>query len=283
LTTLQRVQFATSRYATFTAQMANAASQLAGAAGATPVRHYASAIDPITWLNGNTNLVNSYVTTGVTYLKDRNTLASLVVGFDPLADDLQRGNTPATNGAAALVASRATVAGDWAAFSAATTSIYDGVIAALGHPELASGQAPVAVPDTEISLFTDASGAWVWAVLIESPEPLPWQRIWSTIRLATASGTNESLLPVWRADGSKGLLLPIQQARGIYNLTMTFRGNIGAEAPCVTIGGAGVEEQAAIGPILMGPRIIIRGPVNGREPVRPGFAMADAIKNLVSI
>jgi hypothetical protein len=281
LTTLQRVQFATSRYATFTAHTANAAAQLRGAAGATPVRHYVEAVDPITWLNGNVNLVNNYVHTGVSYLQDRNTLASLVAGFDPLADDRQPGNTPAGNGAAAIAASRKTVASDWTTFAGAATGIYDGLIAALGRPDLASGQVLVAVPDTEISLFTDASGAWVSALLIESPEPLPWQRIWSTIRLTSSSGANDALLPVWRADGSKGLLVPFQQTRGIYTLTITFRGNIGAEAPCITVGGAAVTEPADIGPIPMGPRFIIRRPGVKPVPARSTLASANALKPLL--
>lgn len=281
LTTLQRVQFTTSRYSTFTAHMANAAAQLAGAADVSPLRHYVGAAEPLTWLNSSVNLVRNYATTGLKYINDRPKLASLVAGFDPLADDLQPGNSLASDGAAALVTQRQTVAGDWAAFAAASASLYDGLIAALGHQELASGNTPIAVPDTEISLLTDASGAWVTALLIQSPEPLPWQRIWSTVSLVNSSGSNDPLFVLWNADGSIGLLVPVNQVRGTYNLSMTFLGNIGAEAPCITQNGVGVTEQTAIGPVPMGPLLIRLGQGIGPERPRPKLDMSGDLKSLL--
>lgn len=173
LTTLERVQFTTSRYENFTAQMANAANQLASAAGVAPVRNYVAATDPVTWLKTQLPLLTAYIDTGEQYLLDHANLATLVAGFDPLADDLQPGIAPAPNGPAALVNQRQATAADWAAFSKAVNAIYDGIIAAMGHPEMSSDTAPIKVPDTEISFFTDATGAWVEAVLIQSPEPLP--------------------------------------------------------------------------------------------------------------
>jgi hypothetical protein len=154
LTTLERVQFATSRYETFTAHMANVTNQLTSGPGATPVRNYVAAVDPFAWLSSATPLIDAFATAGATYLADHGKLASLVASFNPLADDLQPGIAPAANGAAALVAQRQTVATDWATFSQAINALYDGLITALGHPEMASNTAPIAVPDTEISLFT---------------------------------------------------------------------------------------------------------------------------------
>jgi hypothetical protein len=254
LTTLERVQFTTSRYETFTAQMANAARQLAVAPGATPIRNYVAAADPITSLASATTGVNAYLTTGTQYLTDHNNLATLVGGFDPLADDLAPSTTPAANGAAALVKLRQTIATDWATFAQSVNALYDGLITALGHPELASNTTPIAVPDTEINLFTDSSGLWVNTILLQSPEPLPWRRIWRWIRLTDATNTISPSLALWNADGTVGLIVPFAKVRGALNLGITFQGNIGAEAPCITRNGTSIVEMAPLGAVTMGPR-----------------------------
>lgn len=254
LTTLERVQFTTSRYETFTAQMANAARQLAVAPGATPIRNYVAAADPITSLASATTGVNAYLTTGTQYLTDHNNLATLVGGFDPLADDLAPSTTPAANGAAALVKLRQTIATDWATFAQSVNALYDGLITALGHPELASNTTPIAVPDTEINLFTDSSGLWVNTILLQSPEPLPWRRIWRWIRLTDATNTISPSLALWNADGTVGLIVPFAKVRGALNLGITFQGNIGAEAPCITRNGTSITEMAPLGAVTMGPR-----------------------------
>lgn len=254
LTTLQRMQFTTSRYETFTAHIANAASQLAAAPGATPIRNYVAAADPVTWLGSATTAANAYISAGTQYITDHNNLASLVGSFDPLADDLEPGITPATNGAAALVKLRRTTAADWAAFAQSVNALYDGLITALGHPEMASNTTPVAVPDSEISLFTDSSGLWVNAILIQSPEPLPWQRIWRWIQLTNAANTISPSLTLWNADGTVGLIVPFSQVRGALNLGITFQGNIGAEAPCITQNGSSITETVPVGAVTMGPR-----------------------------
>jgi hypothetical protein len=253
LTSLERVQFTTSRYPNFTAQLANAASQLAGTAAA-PLRYYVAKAKPVTWLEAQLPLVDAYGTKGVKYLGDRQTLAALVAEFDPLAD-ARAGGAAAADGNAALVAARQAIAADWTAFSTAASALYDGLIAALGHPELVSNQTPIAVPDTEISLFTDATGAWVNAILIQSPEPLPWQRIWAWIRLTSQENTADPTLVLWNGDGSIGLLVPLQSERGIYDLAMTFEGNLGAEAPCITQNGYAVTEFVPVGSVVLGPRI----------------------------
>ena len=280
LTTLERVQFTTSRYETFTAHLANAANQLARTAVTTPIRNYVAAANPLTWLTGQAPLIDAYVSKGVQYLTDRQTLASLVTAFDPVADD-QTGGTPATNGAAALVGDRQTVAADWTAFSTAVTALYDGLIKALGHPEMASKTAPIAVPDTEISLFTDSSGLWVNAILIQSPEPLPWQRIWRWIRMTGAEGVADPSLVLWNDDGTIGLLVPLESRRGSYDLSMIFQGNLGAEAPCITQNAYAVTEPVAVGSIVMGPWFRRYPPEV--DAVQPDSAPSALLNSLMSV
>ena len=258
------MQFTTSRYATFTAQLSNAVAQLAAAPGATPIRHYVAGTDPLTWFATVSPLVLVFAKAGLQYLEDHAKLQTLASGFDPLADDRQPGPAPASNGAAALVHLRQQTTADWSVFADAVNALYDGLIATMGHPEIASKATPIRVPDTEISLFTDASGAWVEAILLESPEPLPWQRIWRWIEFAKAAGETAALLPLWSADGTRGLLVPLQRLVGIFRLSVAFQGNIGAEAPCITQNGNPFTEQVAIGPITMGP-FRIRGPFTPLE------------------
>ena len=252
LTTLQRVQFTTSRYSTFSAQLANAANQLAAAPGATPIRIYTAATSPISWLETVSAQVNALEQSFQQYTKDRNSLATLVANFSPLADDLQPGIQPAQYGAAALVSLRATVAADWANFAQLFNGLYDVLVAALGHPEWVSNATPIRVPDTEISFFTDAGGNWVEAILLESPEPLPWQRIWKWITLTQGTATVQPLLPLWNSDGTRAVLIPPTLLVGIYNLSISFQGNLGAEAPCITQNGNAVAELVSVGAIRMG-------------------------------
>ena len=261
--------------------MANASSQLAAAAGATPIRRYVGAVDPVTWIGANNAPVSAYISAGLQYIADHNSLASLVATFDPLADDLQPGITPANNGSAALVTQRKTTATDWGSFAQAAGALYDGLITALGHSELASNKTPVLVPDTEISLFTNASGLWVNGILIQSPEPLPWQRIWNGFRLTSSDQTNNPLIVLWSADGTIGLLVPVNQARGRYNLSITFQGNIGAEAPCITQNGGAVTETVAVGSIILGP--LFRRPIvgGGQEPIRPVADLPPKLRSLI--
>jgi hypothetical protein len=280
LTSLERVQFTTSRYENFAAHLANAASQL-GAAGATPIRNYVAAADPITWLGSQSALVISYENVLVKYLADHANLATLVSSFDPLADDLAPGGTTITNGASALVSQRQATAKDWSALSGATNALYDGLITAMGHPEMASNTVPITVPDTEISLFTDSTGLWVNTILIQSPEPLPWQRIWRWIRFTNSANVVNPTLMLWNADGTIGLLVPIELVRGIYDLSITFQGNIGAEAPCITQNGNGVSEIVPVGPIKMGP--LFRRPIGGVPIPLPDRPVLDFAPNLRSI
>jgi hypothetical protein len=107
------------------------------------------------------------------------------------------------------------------------------------------------VPDAEISLFTDGSGAWAKAILVESPESMAWQRTWIWIRLPDSANQQVALLTLWNADCTRGLLVPLGNRRGKFNLSVTFRGNIGAEAPGITQGGNSLAEPVLVGAIPM--------------------------------
>jgi len=264
LTTLKRVQFTTSRYATFTAQLANATSQLAGAAGATPIRHYVAPQTPMAWLGTVPAEVTTWHSTSSAYLVSHNNLLSFVASFSPLADDLQPGIAVAGNGAGALVQQRQQTASNWAAYAQAVNQLYDGMITAFGHQEMASNQKPIQIPDTEISFFTNSTGLLVEAILLESPEPLPWQRIWRWITLKTTSGS-EHLFALWSADGTRALLFPRGNLIGIYDLEIAFQGNLGPELPCITEAGATFSESVDVGSIRMGEHRWIPRP----RPLRP--------------
>jgi hypothetical protein len=83
---------------------------------------------------------------------------------------------------------------------------------------------------------------------------LPWRRIWRWIRLTDATNTISPSLALWNADGTVGLIVPFAKVRGALNLGITFQGNIGAEAPCITRNGTSITEMAPLGAVTMGPR-----------------------------
>ncbi len=257
LTSLKRITFTTSRYATFTAQMHNVTMQLAGAAGAPPIRHYAALIDPITWIEGNSAVITPIQTALTAYTADRGALAGIADDLDSLADALQLPASPATNGNAELVQKRQTVASDWSKLTQVFSAGFDALITALGHPEYTSGKPPIAVPDTELSLFLN-SDDFVVALLLESPEPLPWQRIWRYFTLGTAGVDLQTLVPLWSADGTRAILISSTQVRGGLPFTARFAGNIGAEAPCILLDGTAVDETVQLGTVMMGPKLIPR-------------------------
>lgn len=255
LTTLKRVQFTTSRYKTFSDQMANPTGQLSGAATATPLRHYATAISAQDWVNTSVALA-PYQTAKGNYLLAVRKLDDLVAIFNPLADNLLPGPGLSGSGAGDLVVDRAATTQTWGLFQQASSAVFDGLIAALSLPQLANGQKPSPVPDTEISLITNMSGNTIEALLIESPEPLPWLRIWQWIYMTPASPFARGLgdlFVAWNADGTRGLIVPTGQPRGLYSLDIDFQGNVGAQAPCITLAGAAVTETAALGSVSLGP------------------------------
>jgi hypothetical protein len=263
LTSLQRFTFTTSRFATFTAQMQNVTTQLAASAGATPIRNYTAPVDPITWLESNTSITTSLQTALPTYNTDRATLNATASNLDALADALQLpalpNNPPPAPpiGNAELVQQRQTVASAWSSVSQAFTTVFDGLITALGHPEYTTGKPPITVPDTELSLFLNSDN-FVVALMLESPEPLPWQRIWRYFTLGTVGVDLQNLVPLWSADRTRALLIPSTQVRGGFPFGARFVGDIGAEAPCIMLNGLPVVEPVSIGTVTMGPAIFNR-------------------------
>jgi hypothetical protein len=259
---LLRVQFTTSRYATFPDQMANVAAQMGAASGATaPIRHYAAAADPSTWLadpshpnvarlpSGGSNPHDPYSN----YLSARDDLSKAT---SALATGLLTLDGSNLGGAGTLFPKRQAVATTWSDFSAATSGVFDGLIAALGRPDLVSNARtpPPPVPDTELSFFTDVSFKQILALLIESPEPLPWRRIWRWIQLTPDGGASsvvDEKNVLWNADGTRGLLVIQGQPVGSYRLTAAFQGNLGAEAPCITSNGGAVWDLADMGELQL--------------------------------
>ena len=181
LTSLQRVQFTTSRYATFSDQVANVVAQSAGTA-ATPVRRYGlpAGTDAQTWLTGAAAEAARGTGQGA-YLSARQSLAAVLRRFDPLWD-VRQATSPADpttgNGERALAAQRAATEQAWQQFATATATTFDGLITALGQPGLVSSQHVPPPPDTELSVFTSDDDTVVQALLLNSPEPLPWRRTW---------------------------------------------------------------------------------------------------------
>jgi hypothetical protein len=194
LTTLERVQFTTSRYRTFSEQLSNSVAQTKGGSGAPPVRRLRGKVDPISWygVNGVTHrqLAKSY-------LDHAKGLRSFVTTFNPMGDNIPPINT--TVGQQGLIAWRAATEDKWQALTAETISLFDKLISALGHEYLASNRLAPPPPETELSALTDDQDH-ITALLIESPEPLPWRRIWRWISLGfvdpetTHPGRTESSL-----------------------------------------------------------------------------------------
>jgi len=275
LTSLQRVQFATSRYATFSNQVANVLAQVAGTA-TTPVRIYGApaTADAQSWLAGAS--AESTRAGGQTaYLSARQTLAAVLARFDPLFDATQKEllNDPTTgNGEHALAAQRVATERAWEAFAAATGVAFDGLIAELGHPELASSMKAAPPPDTELSLLTTDNYLRVQALLLQSPEPLPWRRMWQWTLLEPSSLRARSLNGItilWSTDRTRALIVPLGHPAGGYTLTLGFEGNIGAEAACITSGGSSVSESPSCGPIALAPPIRRLPPRPVPLPSRP--------------
>jgi hypothetical protein len=292
LTTLERVQFTTSRYRTFSEQLSNAVAQTKGGSGATPVRRLRGKVDPISWYGVN----------GVThrdlakkYLDHAKALGSFVTTFNPMGDNVPPIKT--TIGQQGLIAWRVVTEDKWQAFTAETIALFDKLISVLGHEYLASNRLVPPPPETELSALTDDQDH-ITALLIESPEPLPWRRIWRWINLRVvdaetkpsklpflttpqafqlASAENESplvsrfsdasliaaigaLVPktsqvaaLRNRDGTRGLLIPDAVLSGTWALSMEFHGNIGAEIPCITSAGKSVRETVEFAPLVFRP------------------------------
>lgn len=269
LTALQRVQFTTSRYATFSDQVANVVAQAAGTA-ATPIRQYPvpSGTNVQAWTTNATGQT-AYSKPLANYLEARQTLARVVRQFDPLYDVRQAAPqadpTKGGSGELALAAQRAATEQAWQQFAAVTAATFDGLITALGQQGLVSSQHVPAPPDTELSLFTSrvralpgrpgTGGTVVQALLLNSPEPLPWRRMGqSTLLQPDASAVPLTGITIlWSTDQTRALIVPLGTPSGSYILTLGFDGNIGAEVACITTNGQGVAESSALAPIQLGP------------------------------
>ena len=186
-------------------------------------------------------------------------MAAVLRRFDPLYDVRQAlpPADPATgNGEQALAAQRAATERAWQQFATATATTFDGLIAALGQPGLVSSQHVSAPPDTELSVFTSDDDTVVQALLLNSPEPLPWRRMWQgtllqpDVRARPLAG----ITILWCTDQTRALIVPVGSPGGLYTLTLGFEGNIGAEIACITADGTGVTEASSLYPIQLGPQ-----------------------------
>jgi hypothetical protein len=267
LTSLQRVQFTTSRYATFSDQVANVVAQSAGTT-ATPIRRYGvpTGTDAQTWLTGAAAEAARGTGQGA-YLNARQSLAAVLRRFDPLWD-VRQATPPADpttgNGERALAAQRAATEQAWQQFATATATTFDGLITALGQLGLVSSQHVPPPPDTELSFFTSDDDTVVQALLLNSPEPLPWRRMWQwtllqpDVRARPLAG----ITILWCTDQTRALIVPIGSPAGWYTLTFGFEGNIGAEVACITADGVSVTESSSLNPIQLAPQ-------RGRIPIVP--------------
>ncbi len=96
-------------------------------------------------------------------------------------------------------------------------------------------------------------GADRLALLLESPEPLDWQRIAARLaRLDPITGVYaavEDALLAWSDDGARAILAPTGTANppdGDYELQLTYRLDIGFEAPVLRRGASSVPEIARL-------------------------------------
>ncbi|MHB8455742.1 MAG: hypothetical protein ACYDDO_13855 [Acidiferrobacterales bacterium] len=251
-TSLYHFEFTTSRFSTFTEHMSAAALQDATASlnpmASNAIRRFVSAVDPQSWFTANRA---NYDLAKDSYISAVSTLQVLVKNFDPSGDWF----ASAGNGEADLIAQRAATDAAWFAFSTAASAGYDGLIAALGRPELASGQHAPLPTQSELSFFA-ADAAHISAILLESPEPFLWRRMWQWIALGPAdarSAVVEGVLALWSGDGTRAVIIPVGQPAGSYTLTFRFKGDIGAEAPAIVRHGDPVGESVSLQPIPLAP------------------------------
>lgn len=129
-------------------------------------------------------------------------------------------------------------------------------------------------PDTELSLLTEDDEERVVALLLCSPEPLPWRRMWQWTTLEGVGARARGLKGIeilWSTDRTRALIVPLGTPVGQYRLALGFQGNIGAEVACITQQTVSVSETASCAPIPI-------APVPGREVpgtvAHPGAAFA---------
>jgi hypothetical protein len=263
LSTLQRVQFTTSRYASFGDQVKNVR-----APSTATVRRYlrAPAGGEVQALLTATTSEAGRAQASATYLAARAALAEMLHRFEPLYD-VEQPTPPAPvssgSGEQALAAQRGETEQAWQAFASATASTFGELVAALDQPaitEWASGPLP---PETELSLLSADEDTRVVALLLASPEPLPWRRMWQWTTLEPAgayAGKPTEIAILWSADRTRALIVLLERPVGKYALRLGFQGNIGPEVACITSGGASVSETVTCVPLVI-------APVRRRPPV----------------
>jgi hypothetical protein len=113
-----------------------------------------------------------------------------------------------------------------------------------------------APPDTELSVLTSDSDTVVQALLLNSPEPLPWRRMWQWTQLQPDIRARPltGITILWSTDQTRALIVPLGSPSGVYTLALGFEGNIGAEIACITTDGISVTESSPLTPIELGPR-----------------------------
>ena len=237
---LARVQFSTSRYATFTAHLAHAVGQ-------TGFRRYLLDFDPTAWfasVRGAAADATSYTALQAAYQGSKAKLTAIVSTYNPLGDvlnPLQLGQA----GPSGLRQRRQDVAGAWASFGAAVAGLFDSFVAKLRRPDLVSTAHAPAPPDTEVSLLVGRDGV-ARAVLLESPEPLDWRRL-APVLEPLVGGIPVGLTPLWNIDATRAVLIPIQAATVTnFRLDLTFQGDIQCEAPAITHCGDPIRETVSI-------------------------------------
>jgi hypothetical protein len=239
-TSLLRIQFSTSRYYTFTAQLGGAQTQ---------PRKYLLATDAATWLAAAWTKADASAQSPASLLANyqaaRSKLQQLAATYNPLGSALPQYSAAA--GPPGLAASRDAVDAAWGAFSDRSGAVFDDFARAIGRPDLASDQHAPPPPDTELSLLVDAAGE-VRAVLLESPEPFPWRRmVLGFDPVGGAPGGRLPVMLVWSVDGTRALLTTANTASlSGYLLDIAFHGDIGPEAPAITQCAQGVTEQAIV-------------------------------------
>ena len=135
----------------------------------------------------------------------------------------------------------------WQQFAAATAATFDGLITALGQPGLASSQPRARRrPTPSCRCSPPTATPVVQALLLNSPEPLPWRRMWQWTLLQPYGRAPPltGITILWCTDQTRALIVPLGDPGGSYTLALGFEGNIGAEAPCITAQGASVTETA---------------------------------------
>jgi hypothetical protein len=256
LSTLQRVQFTTSRYASFGEQVANVCPP-----STATVRRYQR---PPTGGEVQSLLTATQSEAGrtqasATYLAARVALAEMLHRFDPLYD-VEQPVPPAPvssgSGEQALAAQRGETEQAWQAFASATADTFGELVKALAQPavaEWANGPLPL---ETELSLLTVDSDTRVVALLLASPEPLPWRRMWQWTTLAPTSPyavKPTEIAILWSTDQTRALIVLLDRPVGQYELRLGFQGNIGPEVACITSAGASVSETATCVPLVIAP------------------------------